>query len=95
MTTYRNKDISKFAICNKLISRGAPGSSSDLYRRNPSILGIKLINETEYSSSDIVGISVNGQRHNRLPVQTNLVVSAARANAKIVTDNAANRNRQF
>jgi len=28
-------------------------------------------------------------------VQTNLVVSAARANAKIVTDNAANRNRQF
>jgi len=94
--SYLIKDIKKFAICNKLISRGAINSSSYKYSRG-EILNIPLenINTAEYCSSDIVGVSVNGARKNRVSFDRDLLLLALKAKASIVTDNKYHRNRSF
>lgn len=93
--SYLTKDINKFAICNKLITRGAPNSSSARYT-NPKVLGLTLdINPTEFEPSDIVGVSVNGNRPNRVSFDHDLVELAVLSGAKIVKDNRANTSRSF
>lgn len=96
MNHYNQKDITKFAKCTKLISRGAPGSSSDKYSKGQMLsIPIDSINATEYSPEDIVGISVNGARRGRLTFDKTLVDLAMTAGAMFITDNLYNRNRSF
>jgi len=84
---YKNKDIEKFSICTKLISRGCIGSSSYRY----SLLLVS--NLTMYN--DIVGISVNGKRKNRLLPDFELMTLAMKFNVRFVTDNPYHRNRDY
>lgn len=94
MSIYQNKDIRKFEYCNKMITRGAVGSSSHKYQYS-KILGDKIVNDDNYSNIDIVGVSVNGKRNNRLTFDKKLVRIAFRSGAVIVCDNTYNRNRSF
>jgi hypothetical protein len=98
MNKYLDKDVKKFSICNKLISQGSTGSSShryslgelDKYRNKPLI-----INADEYTRTDIVGVSVNGYRKDRVSFDNNLVLKAIAAGATIVKDNEYNTERKF
>ena len=90
--SYENKDMVKFAGCNKLITRGAVGSSSHKYM----FMNNKWdINTGDYTCDDIVGVSVNGNRANRLSFDSDEVYLAIEAGATIITDNNANRYRSF
>jgi len=95
MNQYQIKDIKKFSVCTTLISRGAPGSSSDKYAKDPSILNIQSINKLMYTVDDIVGVSVNGRRTNRISFDKELVKLAVEAGATIIADNKINRLRSF
>lgn len=86
---YTDKDIEKFSICTKLISRGCIGSSSYNYSLLP------ITNLTVYDVTDIVGISVNGNRKNRLLPDYELIKTAMNVNVKFVTDNPYHRNRYY
>ena len=93
---YNKKDAEKFSKCNKLISRGSNGSSSDKYMKEGfDNIPLDMINVREYSKSDFVGISVNGNRGNRLKFDEELVLLAIKAGARIVKDNTYNASRQF
>ena len=96
MSFYQDKDRSKFHICNKLISRGAVASSSDRYR----VHGIGSIPSTavncgKYDMLDVVGVSVNGSRRNRVSVDEIELGKALTARASIVKDNKYHTNRNF
>lgn len=92
---YLDKDRKKFSVCNAIITRGVTGSSSDKYKNN-NILRLNLeINKEEYSKKDVVGVSVNGMRKNRLSFDRKLVEKAIESGAIIVKDNDFNTNRQF
>lgn len=93
---YSMKDIFKFNVCNKLISRGVPGSSSWEY----SISGIgnilpDQVNCGEYYPTDVVGVSVNGDRQHRVLFDESEVIEVIKARAIIVKDNAYHTNRSF
>ena len=94
---YTNKDKEKFANWTKLISRGAIGSSSHKYGLGQvlDIFDKENINSGTYDYNDIVGISVNGSRRDRISFDKNEVLRAIKADATIITDNEFNRNRQF
>lgn len=84
------KDAVKFRRATKLISRGVPGSSSHAYSRHPQA------NTGEYSKEDIVGISVNGKRRNRIPPDFREILKAHQAGVKgFITDNVKDRNRPY
>jgi len=94
--SYLEKDKEKFKLCTKLISRGAPGSSSALYAENPGMLHAKLqVNPSTFSSGDIVGVSVNGARYGRISFDKELVKKAIDAGVLIIKDNVYNTNRQY
>jgi len=93
---YLEKDIKKFSICNKLISRGAAGSSSDLYAKGMYLnIPKENINCRNYSEDDVVGISVNGYRPNRVSFDKELVDLAIKAGSAIVIDNKKYRMRRY
>ena len=92
MSNFENKDKEKFSGCNKLISRGALGSSSHRYSEG---FGNLIINDDTYSDTDIVGVSVNGARRNRLTFNRVLVKAAVLAGAIIIKDNNYHTNRSF
>jgi hypothetical protein len=90
------KDSNKFAEINKLISRGIEGSSSHKYATEDTFnLGKENINSEEYDEIDIVGISVNGNRKNRICFDKELVKKAFDSRAILVADNTQDRNRIF
>ena len=94
---YLQKDITKFEHCTKLITRGAVGSSSYKYM-DPTKLNLPAstaVNSSVYTSEDIVGISINGRRHNRIPVDKVLVKLAVESGASIIKDSSYNTYRQF
>ncbi|MEA2112851.1 MAG: hypothetical protein U9P50_02675, partial [Patescibacteria group bacterium] len=61
---YGQKDIKKFEDCSKLISMGAVGSSSHNYSKHPKA------NLSQYDKCDVVGISINGNRKNRVSIES-------------------------
>lgn len=87
--TYGKKDEVKFLSCTKLISRGAVGSSSARYGQHP------LANTGNYVKEDVVGISVNGNRRNRLPVDQDELALAIKAKCEFITDTLYHRSRSF
>lgn len=89
VTGYQQKDATKFSKCNKLISRG-PGSSG-YYAR----ICKGQCNTGEYTETDVVGISVNGQRAGRLPVDRAEVLEAAKAGVTFITDTPYHRSRAY
>jgi 3-dehydroquinate synthase class II len=93
--SYRQKDQTKFSICTALISRGAPGSSSDKYAKDTTLLGITRVNSNDYKADDIVGVSVNGNRAGRLHFDKQLISKALQVGATIVKDSAYHTNRYF
>lgn len=86
---YKTKDAVKFSICTKLITRGSLGSSSHGYSLLPHA------NTGNYQPEDIVGISVNGKRYNRIPHDEEEIRLAASSQVRFVTDNRFHRNRSF
>lgn len=95
-STYHKKDSDKFSICNKLISDGCSGSSSFIYKNfGIGNIPINKVNASFYVETDIVGISVNGARPNRVTFNKELIKTAADAGVRFVTDNLHNANRNF
>jgi len=96
MNNYQEKDQVKFSICNKLISRGIPGSSSAKYAKEGigSIPPME-VNKGIYKSTDMVGISVNGARSNAVAFNSVELLKAITAGASIVKDNKYHTMRKF
>ena len=95
-TKFQLKDAEKFSKCNKLISRGCPGSSSYVYGEilKSAMLGIRL-NFGSYCENDIVAISVNGLRVRRIKFDRNEVGLAMLSRCTIVTDDIRDRMRAY
>jgi len=92
MTKYQLKDMQKFSNCNKLITRGALGSSSHKYRAMEDKWDI---NTGHYNESDIVGISVNGNRPNRVKFDEAELLLAIEEGVTFVTDTEFDRSRPY
>lgn len=90
---YSYKDQHKANVANKYIGIGAPGSATDRYRES---YGSKA-NCTSYDKSDVVFISINGNRPGAVTVDAikELVELAAAASVRFVTDNKINRYRSY
>lgn len=90
-STYFEKDRLKFANANKLISRGSEKSSSNAYK---NAVGNKA-NVGMYNSNDIIAISSEGNRTGRIAPDFAEIQKAIDANVTFITDNSANRNRDY
>ena len=88
-TFYGRKDLRKFLACNKIISRGVKGSSSDRYSK------MSIANIGNYDDLDVVGISVNGKRKNRISLNYKEVEKALKVGCTIITDNKKDRLRDY
>ena len=91
---YLAKDQSKSDKANKFIGYGVAGSSTDIYRLDWS----KNANVGKYTKDDVVFISINGNRSNRIGLNEdykNQIDKAIKAQATLITDNAQDRNRPF
>jgi hypothetical protein len=91
--SYQSKDIQKFVVCNKMITRGGVSSSSDKYQYTYE--PTHEINVKRYHKYDIVGVSVNGRRSNRISFDKHLINLAIKAGVTFVCDNEDNRNRRY
>ena len=94
MLKYQEKDKVKFNVCNKLISRGAPGSSSHKYATQNTFEWLD-VNAEEYKVNDTVGISVNGARRGRQDFDRELVLKAIEARVTFIIDSDSHAKRQF
>lgn len=93
---FKNKDKEKFRICNRLISDGCVGSSSFMYKNfGLEHIQPKDVNKEFYLHTDIVGISVNGKRPNRLSFNKSLLRKASEANVTFVTDSVYDAERNY
>ena len=79
---YFRKDLHKFRQCNKLIARGSASSSSEAYR----IAAGDAANCGEYVASDIVGLSIEGDRAGRVSYDYEELGRATQARATIIKD---------
>lgn len=89
--SYGYKDQMKADISNKFIGRGSAASSTNQYAKD---YGDKA-NTGDYVSSDVVFISAEGNRTGRLVVDFDEIRKAILAEATLITDNPANRNRAY
>lgn len=90
---YSYKDQHKANVANKYIGIGAPGSATDRYRESYG----SNANCTSYDKSDVVFISINGNRPGAVKVDAikELVELAANSSVRFVTDNKLNRYRSY
>ena len=88
---YFQKDLEKFKDATKLISRGSPNSSSAAYA---DAAGAKA-NTGEYDSSDVVVISAEGARKNRIGPDYDEIQLAIDAGVTFITDNPEDRARKY
>ncbi len=89
---YWAKDQTKAAFANKFIGRGAAGSSTAIYAAG---LPREVVNCGEYVPTDVVFVSVNGARRNRVLFDRDEVMLAITAGAKIITDSPMDRYRDY
>lgn len=89
---FWSKDQDKASFANKFIGRGAAGSSTAVYAAG---LPKEVVNCGTYSPTDVVFVSVNGARRNRVLFDRDEVMRAIVAGAKIVTDSARDRCREY
>lgn len=90
---YLPKDQAKAAKANKFIGQGAEGSSTAKYAEALTAQGVA--NTGNYTTDDVVFISANGNRSNRMPFDQAEVQLAVEAGATLITDTAADRARGF
>lgn len=90
-TQYGFKDQMKADISNKFIGRGSAASSTNQYAKDYG----DMANTGDYVSSDVVFISAEGNRTGRLVVDFDEIRKAILAEATLVADNPANRNRAY
>ena len=88
---YFQKDLKKFKDATKLISRGSGKSSSAAYA---DAAGAKA-NTGEYDSSDVVVISAEGARKNRIGPDYDEIQLAIDAGVTFITDNPEDRARKY
>ena len=88
---YKAKDQAKSDKANKFIGVGAIGSSTMKYLEAWGERG----NTGIYNESDVVFISVNGQRKNRIKFDEQELQLALDAGATIITDNRTDRTRSY
>lgn len=89
---FWSKDQAKASRANKFIGRGAAGSSTAVYAAG---LPREVVNCGEYVPTDVVFVSVNGARRNRVLFDRDEVMLAITAGAKIITDSASDRYRDY
>ena len=89
---YWAKDQGKASHANKFIGRGDAGSSTAVYAAG---LPREVVNCGEYVPTDVVFVSVNGARRNRVLFDRDEVMLAINAGAKIITDSASDRYRDY
>ncbi len=85
------KDQKKADLSNKFIGRGSANSSTNAYR----IAYGSAANSGQYSAYDVVFISAEGNRNNRLDPDFDEIHRAAMKSVIFITDDAANRNRLY
>jgi len=88
---YTAKDQRKANLATKFIGRGAPGSSTAQYARDFG----HLANCGQYVETDVVFISTNGNRPNRITPDWDEIWKAVRAHCTIVIDAPHDRMRQY
>ena len=88
---YTAKDQLKANTATKFIGRGSTASSTNIYRKDFGVLA----NCGEYTKSDKVFISAEGNRACRLSPDFEEIRKAINANATLITDNKYNRNRSY
>lgn len=88
---YTAKDQRKANAANKFIGRGSARSSTNAYA---AAYGSNA-NCGAYTSADIVFISAEGNRSGRLDPDFDEIKRACNANARFITDDAANRARPY
>ncbi len=88
---YTAKDQKKADAANKFIGRGSPRSSTNAYA---AAYGDNA-NSGTYASTDVVFISAEGNRRDRLDPDFDEIRLACDANVKFITDDPANRARPF
>jgi len=88
---FRFKDARKFQHITKFIATGSANSSSLAYAKALE----SITNTGEYTSNDLVGVSVEGDRRNRIGFDHGEVSRAINAGATIITDNEPNRSRKY
>jgi hypothetical protein len=89
--SYADKDARKAKAATQFIGYGTPGSSTERYRVQ---WGSKA-NTGMYNDSDVVFVSVNGNRPHRVHPPLELITKAVKANAVIITDNPYHRQREY
>lgn len=89
---YWQKDQNKASRANKFIGVGAPGSSTAVYAAG---LPREVVNCGEYVPTDVVFVSVNGARRNRVLFDQAEVLLAIEAGAAIITDSPLDRYRDY
>lgn len=88
---YTPKDQEKANKASKFIGRGAPGSSTDVYAKAYG----NLANSGTYTAKDVVFVSVNGSRADRVEANYDEIGLAMEAGATILTDKQADRDRPY
>lgn len=90
---YATKDQLKSDKANKFIGRGSFNSSTEGYRR--AWAEIERANVGEYTSSDVVFVSAEGQRRGRFSPPYEELMLAVDAGATLLTDDKRNRERPY
>lgn len=88
---YTIKDQRKANVANKFIGRGSARSSTNAYAEAYG----SSANCGEYTSTDVVFISAEGNRSGRLDPDFEEIKRACDANVRFVTDDAVNRARPY
>lgn len=88
---YAKKDVLKAKTATKFIGRGSPESSTNKYR----IAAGNLANCGVYVKTDVVFVSAEGARSNRIAIDTKELSLAAKAGVVFITDTPADRHRPY
>lgn len=88
---YAQKDLAKARTATKFIGRGSAASSTNKYR----LAAGDLANCGAYAFNDVVFVSAEGARGQRLPVDVAELKRAVQAGAVFITDTLADRSRPY
>ena len=94
LSEHQVKDIEKFRGIDVLISRGVEGSSSWRYARGEILKEVRAINIKD-ETAKIIGVSINGNRKNRISFDKELVDYYANRESTFILDSKHNRERDF
>lgn len=88
---YAQKDLRKATTATKFIGRGSPASSTNRYRQAAG----DLANCGRYVASDVVFVSAEGARRQRLDIDRAELELASQVGVTFITDAPADRNRPY